>query len=213
MTPLDTISCFKYKQVGVQPHQLTRQLNNACVCCWVLCCSAIVAGCRHPLLSIDMFCPQGAQQHTQHMPQWLSDNGTDSRTPDHYIDPAVHTMRAVSTREFNVTPVCMHAYTKRWTMTRFASHSTIQCYQSLTLTLQNSRTFLRLSRRRWNPEIYQRQNIGQERSVHTKDKGKQAVCIQSIRKMDEQTGQKLQNYVSKSWAKRLRKDKKWSSGI
>ena len=47
-------------------------------------------------LSINISCPQGTQQQIRHMLLQQLIDGTDGRTPDHYIDPALHTMRAVS---------------------------------------------------------------------------------------------------------------------
>jgi len=45
-----------------------------------------------------IFCPQSAQQQTRRKPLLLSIDRTrtDGRTLDRYIDPAPHTIRAVS---------------------------------------------------------------------------------------------------------------------
>jgi len=55
---------------------------------------------RRRLLWTDMSCRRGAQQQTRRAPLLLSndetDRQTDGRTPDRYIDPAPHAMRAVS---------------------------------------------------------------------------------------------------------------------
>jgi len=64
-------------------------------------CGAAAAG--RPALSIDIFCPYSAQQQTRHTPLSRSTDGTDGltdrRTPDRFIDPVPHTMRAVSKSE------------------------------------------------------------------------------------------------------------------
>jgi len=59
------------------------------------------ASTRRRQLSIDISCPQGAQQQTSRTPLLLSVDGTDGRTPDPiglhiYRYPAPHTMRAAS---------------------------------------------------------------------------------------------------------------------
>jgi len=55
------------------------------------CCGTITAG--RPPLSIDISCPQSAQQQTRRPPLLLSIDGTDRRTPDRYLDPAPHTIQ------------------------------------------------------------------------------------------------------------------------
>jgi len=62
------------------------------------------AGACCTALSIDISCPAGAQQQTHSTPLLLSIDRTDretagrtdGRTLDRYIDPALHTIRAVS---------------------------------------------------------------------------------------------------------------------
>jgi len=60
----------------------------------------LLQGARRPPLSIDISCPHGAQQQTRRTPRLRSndetDGRTDGRTLDRFIDPAPHTMRAVS---------------------------------------------------------------------------------------------------------------------
>ena len=62
-------------------------------CCWA----------PTVLQSIDVSCPPGAQQQTTSSGVLRANNGTDGqtdgRTPDRYIDPAAHTMRAASITE------------------------------------------------------------------------------------------------------------------
>ena len=79
------------------------------ICCWAPCCgpgcNAAAAG--RPALSINIFCAYGAQQQTRRTPllrstdgtDWLTDRRADGRTPDRFIDPAPHIMRAVSKSE------------------------------------------------------------------------------------------------------------------
>jgi len=58
---------------------------------------------RRRQLSIDIFCPQDAQQQTRWPPLLLSNDGTDRQTdgqmPDRYTCPARHTMLIASIRE------------------------------------------------------------------------------------------------------------------
>jgi len=65
----------------------------------------LLLGAWHQPLSIDIRIPLGAQQQTRRTPLLRSIDGTDRRTdgctPDRYIDPALHTMRTVSIRQYN----------------------------------------------------------------------------------------------------------------
>jgi len=67
----------------------------------VLCCGAIAAE-RRRLLSINIFIPPGSQQQTRRTPLLLTIDGTggwtDGRTLDHFVDPALHIMSALSIR-------------------------------------------------------------------------------------------------------------------
>jgi len=79
------------------------------ICYWAPCCGpgcgAAAAGC--PALSIDIFWAYGTQQQTRRTPllrstdgtDWLTDRQADGQTPDRFIDPAPHTIRAVSKSE------------------------------------------------------------------------------------------------------------------
>ena len=53
----------------------------------------LLLGARRPPLSIDICCPHGAQQQTRRTPRLRSNNGTDGRTLDRFIDLAPHTTR------------------------------------------------------------------------------------------------------------------------
>ena len=48
------------------------------------------------MVSIDISCPQGAQQQTRCKQLLLLTDGTDERTLDRFTDPAPHTMQVVS---------------------------------------------------------------------------------------------------------------------
>jgi len=60
---------------------------------------AAALGARRSPLSIDISCPDGAQQQTRLTPPPRSNGGTDGQTdrwtPGRYVDPATYTMRAV----------------------------------------------------------------------------------------------------------------------
>ena len=71
-------------------------LNNAApstFCYCVPCCGTVAAGC--PPLSINMSL---AWCSAANPPLLRSSSGTDGRTPDRFIDPSPHTMRAASKR-------------------------------------------------------------------------------------------------------------------
>jgi len=55
-----------------------------------------------PPLSIDISSPRGAQQQTRRTSRGMMGQ-TDGRTLDRFIDPAPHTMRAVSIHRVTVT--------------------------------------------------------------------------------------------------------------
>jgi len=65
---------------------------------------ALHGSAARPRLSVDISCRLGAQQQTRRPPLLMSinvterrtDRRTDGRTPDRYLDPAAHTMLAVS---------------------------------------------------------------------------------------------------------------------
>jgi len=54
---------------------------------------------QRPQLFIDISRLQVAQQQTCQLPLLLSIDLTDRQTPDHYIDPALHTMQAASIKK------------------------------------------------------------------------------------------------------------------
>ena len=64
-----------------------------------ICCRAPVSAAQRPHVSIDISCPQGAQQKKPAARRCCcrSRGQTDRRrTPDRYTDPVSHTMRAAS---------------------------------------------------------------------------------------------------------------------
>ena len=79
--------------VGSQ-HDATR------ICRWALASASL-----RRLLSIDIACQKGAQQQTRRPPLLLAtDERTDGRTPERYIDPAPHDARATSTASKRLLP-------------------------------------------------------------------------------------------------------------
>jgi len=118
------------------------------------CCLA--AG--RPPLSIDISCSHGAQQQTRCTQQLRSNDGTDRQTVDCFVDPAPHTMRAVSIigqaegttagRLVNASPWALAGrrnsdlyHCRVWTWT-LRIHSLIHSNRLLKTSSQDSRWFL-----------------------------------------------------------------------
>jgi len=106
-------------------------VNIARICCSERRAAAplLHAGRRRPPLSIDMSRLRRAQQQTRRTPRRLSNDETDRRTSDRYIDPASHTgsvnnvNRKQAISDLGVRRVCWFAGAHVTKLTQRASAS------------------------------------------------------------------------------------------
>ena len=104
-------SCIFSRPHSVQPHHRSNksvfsQHDTTRICCWAPSCGAFAAGRPAPIphaaphsccpLLIHTSCPRSTHQQTRRTSLLRSNDGTDRRTPERYMYPALNTVRAVS---------------------------------------------------------------------------------------------------------------------